>query len=214
MELIVRRADDFDVTGDGAAPAWATTAWQTLQPTRPNPAAYATQAKMLYSMTGIYVLVDCADRTLTCTDLRDHDDLWTEDVVEVFLQPDADLPLYVEYELSPLGKELPLLVSNTDGTFFGWSPWHYEGDRLVRKATAVRGGPKAPGARVEGWTAEMFIPWTLFRGLPNIPPASGMRWRGNLYRIDHDGGSATQWAWATPIQAFHDYERFGTFRFA
>ena len=214
MELIVRHTNDFDVTGDGAAAAWATTAWQTLQPTRPDPTAYATRAKMLYSTTGIYILIDCADRTLTCTDLRDHDDLWTEDVVEVFLQPDAALPLYVEYELSPLGKELPLLVSNTDGTFYGWSPWHYEGERLVRKATVVRGGEKAPAASVEGWTAEMFLPWSLFRGLPHIPPAAGTRWRANLYRIDHDGGSATQWAWAGPIRAFHDYAGFGTLVFA
>ncbi len=213
MEWIVRRTNDFDLTGDGTAAAWAATEWQALQPTRPDPTAYATRAKMLYSPKGLYVLVDCEDRTLTCTDLRDHDDLWTEDVVEVFLQPDAALPLYLEYELSPLGRELPLLVSNTNGTFYGWSPWHYEGDRLVRKATAVRAGDKAPGARVEGWTAEMFIPWTLLRGLPNIPAAPSMRWRGNVYRIDHDGASATQWAWAPGIRAFHDYARFGEILF-
>ena len=213
MEMIVRRSDDFDVTGDGTAAAWTTTDWQILQPTRPNPTACATRAKVLYSATGIYVLVDCEDRTLTCTDLRDHDDLWTEDVVEVFLQSDGALPLYFEYELSPLGRELPLLVSNTGGTFYGWSPWHYEGARLVRKATAVRGGPRRPGATVEGWTAEMFIPFALLRGLPNIPAASGMRWRANLYRIDHDARPATSWAWAVPIQKFHDYEKFGTLLF-
>jgi hypothetical protein len=167
---------------------------------------------MLWSTTGLYVLFDCVDGRLACTgDLRDGDDLWTEDVVELFLWPDESARVYFEYEVSPLGRELPLLVSNASGAFMGWSPWHYEGNRRVRKATAVRGGPAEPGATMTGWTAEVFVPFSLLRGLGNVPPNVGTAWRMNLCRIDHDGGTPRLFSWADGItNSFHAIERFRT----
>ena len=51
---------------------------------------------------------------------------------EVFLWPDERDPIYFEYEISPLGRELPILVPNLDGKFLGWRPWHYEGEPARR----------------------------------------------------------------------------------
>jgi hypothetical protein len=174
-----------------------------------------TQAKIVYSSAGIYCLFDCQDHLLMCSDLKDHDDLWNEDVVEAFFWPDESQPLYFEYELSPLGMELPLLIPNNKGDFMGWSPWHYTGDRRCRRATTVRGGAKAPGAMVTGWSAEFFIPFALMRGLRNVPPTAGTKWRANFYRIDYDGNEQTLFAWATDVRnTFHDLENFGTITFA
>jgi hypothetical protein len=58
--------------------------------------------------------------------------LYNEDVIEAFFWPDEKNPLYFEYELSPLNYELAILVPNNKGNFFGWRPWHYEGDRKTR----------------------------------------------------------------------------------
>ena len=80
-------------------------------------------------------------------------------VLIVFLQPVRERPLYLEYEISPLNYELPILVPNHHGEFHGWLPWHYAGGRRVRHETCVRGGPRVPGAAVQGWTSEMFIPF-------------------------------------------------------
>jgi hypothetical protein len=76
-------------------------------------------------------------------------------------------PLYFEYEISPLGYELPILVPNMNGKFLGWQPWHYERDRKIRKATVVRGGDKKPNAEISGWTAEVFVPYQLLEPLAN-----------------------------------------------
>jgi len=213
VELTLPRIDEFELTGDGTSAAWGAVEWRPMAPVRSGASDYLTRAKAAYSAAGLYFLVDCEDRKLVCTYTDDNEDIWTEDVVEVFVQPDEAHPIYFEYELSPLNVELPILVSNTDGAFFGWLPWHYEGDRRVRRATAVRGGAKASMAEVEGWTAEFFIPFALFKGLGNTPPASGTRWRGNIYRIDYDEKPSTQWAWCADIAKFHDYENFGTFVF-
>ena len=209
----VGRVPDFDLTGTGQASAWDGAGW-LLMPVIRGDSSSSTRCKVGYSATGLYCLFDCEDGRLVNTDLRDNDDLWTEDVVEVFLQPDESRPVYFEYELSPLNVELPLMVPNDGGVFMGWSPWKYTGDRRVRHATHVRGGPPSPGAAVTGWSAEMFIPFTLLRGLGNVPPAPGTRWRANFYRIDHDSGTPSWSAWATGVKdTFHDYRRFGTLIF-
>ena len=108
-----------------------------------------------------------------------------------------------------------LLVPNFGGhdKQYGWRPWHYEGKRRVEKAVAVRGGRPAPGATVSGWTAEVFVPYTLLKPLQNVPPKAGTQWRANVYRCDYDGGRSVAWNWAPTGSSFHEFERFGTLVF-
>ena len=122
MEVKVARVTDFDVTGEGRAPQWSQAEWLTLGIVSKARNSYATRVKVAYSETGVYLLFDCEDRKLTCTMLQDFQDIYREDVVEVFLWPDPAQDLYFEYELSPLGIELPILVPNHKGTFMGWRP--------------------------------------------------------------------------------------------
>ncbi|OPZ27362.1 MAG: hypothetical protein BWZ02_01664 [Lentisphaerae bacterium ADurb.BinA184] len=212
-ERRVPRVADFTLDGGGTAAAWRQAAWTPL--TRVNgDAPYATRAKVLASNAGVYFLVECDDQRLTCTITGDSQNIFTEDVVEVFLWPDQRRDLYFEYEISPLNAELCILVPNHGGRFHGWLPWHYEGERRTRHATSVRGGPHQALATVTGWTAEFFIPFALLVPLENTPPAPGARWRANLYRIDYDTGAATQWAWCPHTGAnFHAFRQFGTFIF-
>jgi hypothetical protein len=129
------------------------------------------------------------------------------------LWPDERYPVYLEYEISPLGRELPILVPNFGGEFFGWRPWHYESDRLIRKAVTTAGGPQAPGAAIRRWTAEFFIPYQLLKPLQNVPPKPGSRWRANFYRVDCDDGTAASWDWARVGRSFHEHQKFGTLIF-
>ena len=206
--LSVKPTQDFEVTGKGDNAAWEKADWTAL--TRREPAAhpYDARFKMLYSDTGLYFLMDGTDRTLTATMTEDFMDLWTEDVFEVYLWPDERYPVYFEYEISPLNRELPIIIPNFGGQFLGWRPWHYERDRLTRKATSTSGGPKEPHASIDGWRAEFFIPYTLLKPLQNVPPRPGTSWHANFYRMDHDGAKRTQWGWV-PLENFHDYTKFG-----
>jgi hypothetical protein len=213
MPAIVRRTEDFDVTGDGSNPAWSRSGWNVLRRRQDDGHPYESRFKLLYSERGIYVLMDGSDAKLTTTGRKDFEHLWEEDVYEAFLWPDGAAPVYFEYEISPMNAELPILVPNNKGAFMGWLPWHYAGDRKVKKATAVRGGPKQPGATVTGWSAEFFVPYALFTGLRNAPPVSNSRWRANFYRVDYDGGRMTQWDWARVGPSFHEYWNFGVLVF-
>jgi predicted TIM-barrel fold metal-dependent hydrolase len=212
-KIRVPRTDDFEVTGDGSANAWEKTAWTPLEKLPDGPLAYNARCKMLYSKTGIYVLLSGSDRKVTATLAEDFADLWNEDVFEFFLWPDPSQTLYLEYEISPLGRELALLVPNLDHKQLGWRPWHYEDGRKTRKGVSVSGGKARSNAEITGWTAEVFVPYDLFRPLRNVPPQSGTTWRANFYRVDYDNQQSTAWAWMPVPGTFHDYEKFGTLEF-
>ena len=213
-ELRVGATEDFEVTGDGSAEAWRKAEWVTLEPRTANGLAYASRVKVLYSHKGLYVLMEAEDKKITATFRDDFADLWTEDVFEFFLWPDERDPLYFEYEISPLNRELPILVPNPDGRkFLGWRPWHYEGERKVRKATSASGGRTESGASVDGWKAEVFLPFALLSPLRKVPPEPGSRWRANFYRMDYDGGKTSSWDWSRVGPSFHEFRKFGTLVF-
>jgi len=211
--LRVRPTEDFTVTGRGDASAWTKVAWEPLHLRDAGGNPYATRVKVLYSKTGLYVLMEAADRKITATMNDDFLDLWNEDVFEFFLWPDERYTVYFEYEISPLDFELPILIPNFGGKFLGWRPWHYEGARKTQKATTVTGGVKQSGAAITGWTAEIFLPYDLLRPLQNVPPQSGTRWRANFYRMDYDNAKKTSWDWARVGSGFHEFEKFGTLIF-
>lgn len=208
-QLTIKQVQDFEVTGNGDHASWRQAEWTPLNRRQADGHPYDARFKVLYSTTGLYFLMEGTDRKLTATMQEDFMHLWTEDVFEVFLWTDERYPVYFEYEISPLNHELPILIPNFGGKFLGWRPWDYEGERHTRTATSVIGGPKQPGAAIQGWRAEFFIPYALLRPLENVPPKPGTRWRANFYRMDHDDGKHTQWDWARVGDTFHEYEKFG-----
>lgn len=211
-QIRIKKTANFQVSGTGDHAGWIQTDWVTLPVQKATGNPLSTSAKLLYSDTGLYFLFRCEDEKLTATLTEDFADLYNEDVVEVFLWPDPSVPIYFEYELSPLNYELPILVPNIQGKFHGWRPWKYSGSRKTQHATSVQGGEKTSHAPVRGWTAEFFIPYRLLSPIVTTPPASGSRWRGNLYRIDYDRGFAT-WSWQKTGGSFHEFDKFGTLLF-
>jgi hypothetical protein len=211
--LHVPACEDFQLTGQGDSPAWNRAAWTPLNQRPGGKLDYQARIKLLYSKTGLYVLFDGTDKVLTATMAEDFLDLWKEDVYECFFWTDEAHPVYFEYEISPLGYELPILIPNFGDKFLGWRPWHYEGERKTRKAVAVIGGKQESQAKITGWRAEVFFPYDLLKPLQNVPPQRGARWRANFYRVDHDGGESTSWDWARVGRSFHEYRGFGTMIF-
>src|SRR6185503_18137294 len=112
--LKVPNVQEFAVNGRGDDKAWDAVPWTTLNARAGATGAPLTRMKVAWSPTGVYVLMDAADTRLTATFEEDFSDLWKEDVFEAFLWPDERDTLYFEYEVSPLGRELPILIPNFD----------------------------------------------------------------------------------------------------
>ncbi|MBC7854846.1 MAG: carbohydrate-binding family 9-like protein [Pirellulaceae bacterium] len=208
----VRRTEDFAVSGKGDASVWKDVPWEEISRRLEGKHPYSARFKAAYSGSGIYFLMDGKDSQLSASMTEDNLNLWTEDVFEVFLWPDESQSVYFEYEISPLGRELPILVPNF-GQQHGWLPWHYEGNRKIKKAVSITGGEQKSKAAIAGWTAEFFIPYDLLKPLLNVPPKAGASWRANFYRMDYDDGHVTGWNWAPVGRSFHEYQKFGTLVF-
>jgi hypothetical protein len=212
-ETKVVRCEDFTVNGEGNAAAWEHAEWVNLNRRPGGNHDYTARFKMMYSKTGVYVLFDGTDGKLTATLEGDFLNLWTEDVFECFFWTDERHPVYFEYEISPLGYELPILVPNLDGKFRGWTPWNYEGPRKIQKQVSISGGTKTPHADITNWRAEVFIPYELLVPLQNVPAQPGTKWRANFYRVDYDEKKSTSWDWARVGPSFHEFKKFGTLVF-
>lgn len=200
---------------DELGSVWRDIEWLELAPHHSEGhSGYATRVKMGYFPEGIAFLLECEDARLTCQSRQDFDDLYLDDVFEIFLWPDQRCPLYFEYEISPLGRELALLVPNYGGQFMGWRPWHYEGARASQKRVIVEGGDAIAGASVRSWKGEVVIPFELLRGVISNFPQAGTVWRGNCFRMDYDRGVCDKWCLSKVTDGqFHNYEEFPEFIF-
>lgn len=202
---------DFTVSCDNLSKNWEKATWVTLDPNHAD--SRTTRIKLLYSSTGIYCLFQNGDKNITVSGRKkDFDSLWVEDVVEAFLWPDTSMSVYFEYELSPLNRELVLIIPNFNGTFVGWQPWQYHGDRKIKHCTKVLPAQRS-GVGVKDWYAEFFIPYALLFPMVKEPPSSGAVWRANFYRADYDDNKTIEWSWKRTEKTFHEYRKFGRLTF-
>lgn len=206
--LSVRQTEDFTVNGQGSHQNWQKAEWIELNQLDSG-STYASRFKIMYSSTGIYTLFEGEDKKVTTAYKNDFENLFNGDVFEVFFHSQPADPVYFEYEINALNKELVLLIPNFSGRFLGWVPWNYRNERKVQKKVHQY---KKDG-QLEKWTAEMFFPYGLLAPLQNVPPTKGMQWKANFYRLDYDGGKMIKWAWSPVERTFHEYSRFGTLIF-
>lgn len=205
----VMKTVDFTIDGKGSHKKWETAQWVELNKIDTNTTPYQTKFKILYSTKGIYVLFDGSDHTITSDYQHDFENLFNADVYEVFFHPQPSTPLYFEYEVSPLNKELVLLIPNLKGRINGWTPWHYEGDRKVTKSIHV----KEEDGKMIGWTAELFFPFKLLEPLENNYPSTGTVWNANFCRLDYDSGKMIKWSWSPIKVSFHEFLQYRKIRF-
>jgi len=213
FSLLVKKCPDFNLTGTGDNNEWTRTEWNYLTKLDTGGKNYTSKFKILYSAKGIYVLFNGDDNKISTQYDMDFEDLFKGDVFEVFFHPDPKTPIYFEYEINQLDKELVLLVPNINGKAYGWIPWHYEKERSIKKMVNVVGGKKIANAAITSWSAELFFPYDLFSPLGNVPPTSGTFWNANFYRLDYDSGKMVKWAWGPVQNSFHELEKFRSVKF-
>lgn len=211
--LPVKKCPDFEVTGDENNPAWGKVQWNKLIKLDNGGEEDQSRFKIMYSDKGIYLLFEGKDSRITTKFDKDFDNLFEGDVFEVFFHPDPKIPLYLEYEINQMNKELVLIIPNFNGKFHGWIPWHYEKERVVVKRVKIEGGKAEMGGKIKSWSAELFFPYMLFSPLSNVPPVSGTIWNANFYRLDYDSGKMIKWAWTPINKSFHEFEKYRSIKF-
>jgi hypothetical protein len=211
--LSVPHTRPFEITGLGDHPAWQKAEPMPMLPRGGHEvASHRTWFKALWTAGGVYFLIDCGDQKLVATQ-TDNQALWNEDVAEVFIWPDEKTPIYYEYNISPLGADVQMLVPHIGDDYRATMPFSFDSRRHVQKAVSVRGGPQSGGADITGWTCEFFISSRALRPLPNRRPDVGVQWRANLFRIDYDHPHRRFFSWHDVGPSFHNHIEYPTLRF-
>lgn len=168
-----------------------------------------TIAKMLWDDQYLYMGFYCEDKDIWATISERDGNLWDEEVVEAFIDPDSDEISYVEIEVNPLNNVVDLFVLNrsnreTMKTLFDWD------SRLI-SAVKVDGVVNSRKGTDRSWTVEIAFPWSDFDDAPNLPPEDGDSWRLNLYRIDRPKEQEWELSALSPTGEpnFHIPRRFG-----
>ncbi|MBX3252568.1 MAG: carbohydrate-binding family 9-like protein [Chitinophagaceae bacterium] len=210
-QLPVKKCADFEVNGKGDNKEWNKTGWVYLTQIDEEK-KQETRFKIMYSNKGIYVLMYGDDEKVTSPYQNDFETLFKADVFEVFFHPNPGSSLYFEYEISPLNKELVLLISNKTAGMSSWKPWHYEGQYKTRKAVFTEGAMQN-NSPVQYWIAEVFFPYALLNLFDQTPPKSGTVWNANFCRLDYDSGKMIKWSWSPIQKSFHEFEKYRSIRF-
>lgn len=215
--LIVRKCSDFTLSGKGNNGEWTKAEWVLLTKLDTGGRTYESKFKILYSPTGIYLLFYGQDDKITTKAYNDFESIFNGDVFEVFFHPDPQIPVYFEYEVNQLEKELILTISHLNKqSFTSWVPWRHEGKNRsgIKKLVDVGGGEKQVNATIREWSVEIYFPYGALGLLPGVPPKSGSLWNANFCRLDYDSGKMIKWSWTTAIKSsFHELEKFLSIKF-
>ncbi|MDB6153604.1 MAG: hypothetical protein JWL90_2057 [Chthoniobacteraceae bacterium] len=160
----------------------------------------ATHLRCAWNASELRLLFRCEDDYVWATLTERDGPLYTEEVVEMFLDPVGDLESYFEIEVNPLNTVLDLVLRKSPSGYRKDFSWRCEGlQTRVEKDDA-------------GWNLEVSIP---FGSLTAEPPTAGTRWRMNFCRIDRPLGRDRELsAWSPPGRgSFHTPERFGVVQF-
>ncbi|MBI2191185.1 MAG: carbohydrate-binding family 9-like protein [Planctomycetes bacterium] len=191
-----------------------------------------TVAKMLWDDENLYLAVKCQDDDLYATKPERDDNLWEEDVVELFITVPNDPKYFIEFEVSPMGTLMDIFNLRAYGGVINW-------DCPRWKCAVSADGTVGDRTDVDrGWTVEMALPLLDCYAQPyaagrakeleaqwqarevkrendpkfqyNHRPSPGDIWRLNVYRIDCGPAHTEYQAWSPPIVlGFHVPDRFG-----
>ena len=191
------------VAADPQAQSWQQIAPVSLVETvTGKPPRQGTELRAAVDGNDLRVLFDCVDVDPWATLSKRDDMLFTEEVVEVFLDPVGDLECYFEFEVNPLNTVMDLVLRKSPSGLRKDFAWQCAGLPVTAARRTAR-----------GWAADLAIP------LESLMPGSAHRqaWRCNFYRIDRPKGDPNPElsAWSpTGLPQFHMTERFGYVIFA
>jgi len=164
-----------------------------------------TEVRLAYDDQHLYVAFDVEDPDLWGTLRKRDEPIYEQEVVEVFLDANADGRTYNELQVSPHNVTFDAYFpARRQGMDLSW-------DSGMTTAVKVRGTLDNPADRDEGWRVELKIPFARLAEVPNLPPKKGERWRFNAYRLEHVERRQVEGQSFSPLFVgdFHALPRFG-----
>lgn len=228
-EYVIKKTD-VPLTIDGflTEPEWSAVPYTSIfvDSESGDSVTQNARAQMLWDDQYLYVGFSCEDFDVWSS-YEDRDaNLWEQENVEIFCDPDGDKHNYIEIEVSPLETIFDQTIDRSwlEGSNNEDKTWDLEG-MLV--AATVDGTLNEPNDRDSAWYCEIAIPFDELASfalpLPS-PPLDGDQWRIQLARYDRnhdDEGNLPEPDQAEPAiwnpteqPSFHVPEKFGRVLFS
>ena len=173
--------------------------------------------RLRYDAEALYVAIEARARQVRGSFAPNSTDphLWTEDTVEIMLDPDGDGDNrdYYEIQINPQGLVFDAQFDDYNQPRGGPNgPFgHQDFDSGVRRAVTVLGTLNDPTDVDRGYVVEAAVPFRNMTKARRIPPQRGDEWRANFYVMQDNGG--VSWSPILGQGNFHKASRFGRLRF-
>ena len=178
-----------------------------------NSGAKATQNTMVslsWNDENLYIAYNAVDSKIIGSNKKKDAPLFeTDDLVEIFIDPDGDGQNYIEVGVNTFSVNYDLLVKCIAPDCGGWKTavnFDISEMEAVSKITA------------EGFRTEIKIPFLSLENIQNgnfTKPKNGTKWKGNAFRIDY--GNTTEYLALQPYKSlkfsFHQPQEFAVFEF-
>lgn len=178
-----------------------------------NSGAKATQNTMVslsWNDENLYIAYKSTDSEIIGTNQKKDSQIFnSDDLVEIFIDPDGDGQNYVEIGVNAFSSNYDMLLKCISPQCGGWKTsmaFDISGLETVSKTTP------------EGFSTEIKIPFLSLESIQNgnfIKPKAGTKWKGNAFRIDY--GNATEYLALQPYKSgkfgFHQPQEFAVFEF-
>ncbi|UTN02926.1 carbohydrate-binding family 9-like protein [Flavobacterium bizetiae] len=175
-----------------------------------NKASEDTFVSLSWNDQNLYIAYRSTDSKIVGTPQKKDSQIFnTDDLVELFIDPDGDGQNYVEIGVNAFSSNYDLLLKCISPLCGGWNTamnFDIAGLETVSKITP------------EGFNTEIKIPFSSLKTIKNgnfTPPKAGTKWRGNPFRIDY--GNTTEYLalqhYKSLKYGFHQPEEFAVFEF-
>jgi Carbohydrate family 9 binding domain-like len=125
-------------------------------------ASQRTEARILHDGAHVYIAFQAEDPDIWTAHQGRDSHMWTEDVVEAFIDVDPSEPGYVELEVNPRGDLFDgLFFQHRSKVLMAWNP-------AIEVAVQVDGTLNQREDKDRSWTVEMSIP------VADLAPAAGV----------------------------------------
>lgn len=169
-----------------------------------------TFVSLSWNKKNLYLAYKCTDSNIIGkTQNKDSQIFYTDDLVEIFLDPDGDGQNYVEVGVNAFSTNYDLLLECISPECGGWN---------TDLNFDIKGIETASKINSEGYTVEIKIPFSSLEKIENggfSKPKVGTKWKGNAFRIDY--GNTTEYLALQPYKSskfgFHQPEEFAVFEF-
>lgn len=178
-----------------------------------NTSGKATQetfVSLSWNDENLYLAYKCQDSNIIGSKQNKDSRIFeTDDLAEIFLDPDGDGKNYVEVGVNAFSTYYDVLLKCISPECGGWN---------MAMEFDIKGIETVSTINNEGYIVEIKIPFSSLEKTKNgnfTKPKAGTKWKGNAFRIDY--GNTTEYLALQPYKSnnfgFHQPKEFAVFEF-